>query len=46
MIEDLEDAVIRGPPVPKNLELSVSRDEDRDEVRDYNCFILLKYLFT
>ncbi|XP_069114414.1 ATP-dependent DNA helicase Q4-like [Argopecten irradians] len=30
-IEDCEDAVIRGPPVPRNLFLSVSRDEDRDQ---------------
>ena len=31
-INDLEEAVVRGPPVPKNLFLSVSRDENRDEV--------------
>ena len=31
-ISDFQEAVIRGPPVPKNLFLSVSRDEDRDHV--------------
>ncbi|XP_062621086.1 ATP-dependent DNA helicase Q4-like isoform X2 [Saccostrea cucullata] len=30
-ISDIEDAIIRGSPVPKNLLLSVSRDENRDE---------------
>ncbi|XP_060074554.1 ATP-dependent DNA helicase Q4-like [Ylistrum balloti] len=30
-IEDCDEAVIRGPPVPRNLFLSVSRDEDRDQ---------------
>ncbi|ESO89744.1 hypothetical protein LOTGIDRAFT_124475, partial [Lottia gigantea] len=33
-IEDDEDAIIRGSPVPKNLLLSVSRDNDKDEVCD------------
>ncbi|KAK3086777.1 hypothetical protein FSP39_023162 [Pinctada imbricata] len=39
-ISDFEEAVIRGPPVPKNLFLSVSRDDDRDQVS--NCFDLIK----
>ncbi|XP_033755742.1 ATP-dependent DNA helicase Q4-like [Pecten maximus] len=30
-IEDCDEAIIRGPPVPRNLFLSVSRDEDRDQ---------------
>ncbi|XP_052059917.1 ATP-dependent DNA helicase Q4-like [Mytilus californianus] len=30
-IDNIEEAVVRGPPVPKNLFLSVSRDENRDE---------------
>ncbi|XP_061162436.1 ATP-dependent DNA helicase Q4-like isoform X2 [Saccostrea echinata] len=30
-ISDIEDAIIRGSPVPKNLLLSVSRDENRDD---------------
>ncbi|XP_021372392.1 ATP-dependent DNA helicase Q4-like [Mizuhopecten yessoensis] len=30
-IVDCDEAVIRGPPVPRNLFLSVSRDEDRDQ---------------
>ncbi|XP_064610568.1 ATP-dependent DNA helicase Q4-like [Liolophura sinensis] len=30
-IKDFEEATIRGQPVPDNLRLSVSRDEDRDE---------------
>ena len=31
-IEDFATATIRGNPVPSNLQLSVSRDEDRDQV--------------
>ena len=31
-IHDYQDATIRGSPVPPNLMLSVSRDEDKDEV--------------
>lgn len=31
-INDYQDATIRGSPVPENLRLSVSRDEDKDEV--------------
>lgn len=31
-ISDTDNAIIRGSPVPKNLLLSVSRDENRDEV--------------
>ncbi|CAC5357583.1 RECQL4 [Mytilus coruscus] len=30
-IDNIEEAIVRGPPVPKNLFLSVSRDENRDE---------------
>jgi ATP-dependent DNA helicase Q4 len=31
-IDDINAATIRGSPVPPNLRLSVSRDENRDEV--------------
>lgn len=31
-IDNLEEAVVRGSPVPKNLFLSVSRDQNREEV--------------
>lgn len=31
-IEDVEKATVRGLPIPKNLVLSVSQDENRDEV--------------
>ena len=30
---ECEDAIIRGPTMPDNLHITVSRDEDRDQVK-------------
>ena len=35
LADDDPNAIVRGAPVPKNLILSVSRDEDKDEVITY-----------
>ena len=37
-IQDPESATIRGTPVPDNLMLSVSRDDDRDSVSHFSVF--------
>jgi len=38
-ITDCDDAIIRGAPIPPNLKLSVSRDENKEEARG-TCFSL------
>lgn len=37
-ITDMDAATVRGSPVPPNLCLSVSRDENKDEVRPFMLF--------